>query len=74
MQDLMVYSWAPCNAGADKNGLYAFIGVLSSSKGSEIGIASLYLKKLKEWQKLKNKRYHVALDGSRIPDPGRSRD
>jgi hypothetical protein len=26
--DLMVYSWAPFNPGADKNDLYAFIGLL----------------------------------------------
>ena len=66
LQDLMVYAWAPYNAGADKNDLWAFIGLLPPLKGAEIDITDLYLKKLKEWRKLKNKRYHIPLEGSRI--------
>ena len=64
--DLMVYSWAPFNAGADKNDLYAFIGRTPPPVGGEIDIASLYLEKLKQWRKLKPKRYHIPLEGSRI--------
>jgi hypothetical protein len=66
LQDLMVYAWAPYNAGADKNDLWAFIGLLHLSKTAEIDITALYLKKLKEWRKLKHKRYHIPLEGSRI--------
>ena len=29
-------------------------------------ITRLYLKKLKEWRKLKDKAYHIPLEGSRI--------
>jgi hypothetical protein len=66
LEDLMVYAWAPCNAGVEKNGLYAFLGLLRAPVRGEIDITKLYLKKLKEWRKLKDKRYHLPLEGSRI--------
>jgi hypothetical protein len=62
----MVYSWAPFNAGADKNDLYAFIGLTPPPVRGEIYIADLYLAKLKQWRKLKPKRYHIPLEGARI--------
>ena len=62
----MVYSWAPLNAGVDKNNLYAFLGVPGAPKGGEIDFTELYLKKLKEWRKLKHKRYHVPLEGAKV--------
>jgi hypothetical protein len=64
--DIMVYSWAPFNAGADKNDLYAFLGLMPTSARGESDITDLYLGKLKQWRKLKNKRYHIPLEGSRI--------
>ena len=66
LEDLMVFAWAPCNAGVGKNGLYAFLGLLPPPVKGEIDITELYLKKLKEWRKLKHKRYHIPLEGSRI--------
>jgi len=66
LEDLMVFAWAPCNAGVDKNGLWAFLGLPSAPTKGEIDIAELYLKKLKEWRKLKHKRYHIPLEGARI--------
>jgi hypothetical protein len=64
--DLMVYSWAPFNGGADKNDLYAFIGLMPPPVAGESDITDLYLEKLKQWRKLKPKRYHIPLEGSRI--------
>ena len=52
LEDLMVYAWAPCNAGVDKNSHYSFLGLLSRPVRGEIDIMKLYLKKLKEWRKL----------------------
>jgi hypothetical protein len=66
LEDLMVFAWAPCNAGVRTNGLYAFLGLLSVPTKGESNIAELFLKKLKEWRKLKHKRYHIPLEGSRI--------
>jgi hypothetical protein len=66
LEDIMVQSWAPCNAGMRKNDLYAFIGFLPPPVGEECDIIDLYLKKLKEWHKLNYKRYHLPLEGSRI--------
>ena len=66
LEDLMVYAWAPCNAGVDKNGLYVFLGLLPAPVRGESDITKLYLKKLKEWRKLKDKRYHIPLEGARI--------
>ena len=62
----MVYGWAPLNAGADKNDLYAFLGVRPAPEGEEIDFTELYMKKLKEWRKLKHKRYHVPLEGAKV--------
>lgn len=66
LEDIMVYGWAPLNAGADKNDLYAFLGVRPAPEGEEIDFTELYLKKLKEWRKLKQKRYHVPLEGAKV--------
>jgi hypothetical protein len=66
LEDLMVFAWVPCNAGVDKNGLYVFLGLLPAPVRGESDITKLYLKKLKEWRKLKDKRYHIPLEGARI--------
>lgn len=65
-EDLMVFAWTPCNAGADKNQHYAFLGVLPAPVRGEINITRLYVKKLKAWRRLKHKMYHIPLEGSRI--------
>ena len=66
LEDIMVYAWAPRNPGAGKNTNYAFLGRLGPPEGGEWDIKEMYLKKLKEWRRLKGKRYHVAWEGSRI--------
>ena len=65
-EELMVFAWAPCNAGVDKNDLFAFLGLVRVPGGKAIDISKLYLKKLAEWRKLKPKRYHVPLEGSKV--------
>jgi len=62
----MVFAWAPCNAGVDKNTHYAFLGLLPAPVKGECDITTLYLNKLKEWRRLKHKSYHIRLEGSRI--------
>ncbi len=63
---MLVYSWAPYNADADKNDLYAFIGLTPPSVRGESDTINLYLEKLTQRRKLKPKRYHIPLEGSRI--------
>jgi hypothetical protein len=65
-EDLMLFGWAPCNAGVGTNNLYAFLGLLPVPAGPEIDITELYLKKLAEWRRLRPKRYHLPLAGSRV--------
>jgi hypothetical protein len=65
-EDLMVFAWAPCNAGVDKNRHYAFLGLLPAPMKNESDITKQYLKKLEEWRKLKDKSYHIPLEGARI--------
>ncbi len=65
-EDLMVFAWAPCHAGVDKNTHYAFLGLLPAPVRGESDITKLYLQKLKEWRKLRHKSYHIPLEGSRI--------
>ena len=66
LEDIMVYGWAPYPAGVDKNTLYVFLGTARPPKGGEIDFTELYLKKLKEWRKLKHKRYQVPLEGAKV--------
>jgi hypothetical protein len=66
LEDIMLFSWAPCNPGADKNFNWTFIGVLPAPVGGECDITVLYLTKLAQWRKLADRRYHLPLQGSRI--------
>ncbi len=66
LEDLMVFAWAPCRPGVSRNSRYAFLGLLPAPVRGEWDITRLYLKKLKEWRRLKPKRYHIPLEGSRI--------
>jgi hypothetical protein len=66
LEDIMVYGWAPYHAGVDKNTLYVFLGTVPPPEGGEIDFTELYLKKLKEWRKLKHKRYQVPLEGAKV--------
>ena len=64
--DFMVQGWAPQNAGTEKNSLYAFLGLLPPPADGECDITDLYMEKLLDWRKLKDKRYHIPLAGSKI--------
>jgi hypothetical protein len=64
--DIMVYAWAPSNPGVEKNSNYAYLGLLPAPEDGQSDITDLYLGKLKEWRKLKDKRYHVPLEGSKV--------
>jgi hypothetical protein len=66
LEDLMVFAWAPCNPGVDKNSHYAFLGLPPAPVRGEIDFTKLYLKKLEQWRRLKPKSYHIPLEGSRI--------
>jgi hypothetical protein len=66
LEDLMLYAWAPCNAGVAKNSKYVFLGLLPAPTKGEIDITKLYLAKLKEWRKLRDRCYHIPLEGSRV--------
>jgi len=65
-EDVMVYGWTPCNAAVEKPRNWAFLGLAPAPVRGECDITELYLRKLKEWRKLKNRKYHVPLPGSRI--------
>lgn len=45
---------------------WVFLGLLPAPVGGESDITELYLKKLKEWRKLKDKKYQVPLEGWRV--------
>ena len=66
VEDLMVYAWAPVNAGVEKNSNYVYLGLLPAPEDGQSDITTLYLRKLKEWRKLKDKRYQVPLAGSKV--------
>jgi len=66
LADLMVYAWAPVNPGVEQNSNYAFLGLAPAAVDGVIEITALYLKKLNEWRKLKNRRYQVPLAGAKV--------
>jgi hypothetical protein len=66
LEDLMVYAWAPCNPPVQMPRNWSFLGLLPAPVRGESDITKLYLRKLEEWRKLKNRKYHVPLEGSRI--------
>jgi hypothetical protein len=66
VQDIMLFAWTPLNAGVDRNSNYVFLGLLPAAHHGQIDITELYLAKLKEWRKLKDKRYHVPLEGAKV--------
>jgi hypothetical protein len=66
LEDIMVFGWAPCNAGAAKNNRYAFLGLLPAPVNGECDITAMYLAKLKEWRRLADRRYQVPLPDSRV--------
>lgn len=66
LEDLMVFAWAPCNPGVGQNSHYAFLGLLPAPVRGESNITELYIRKLKEWRKLKGRSYHIPLEGSRV--------
>jgi hypothetical protein len=63
---LMVFGAPPRRAGQGPGGNYAFLGLLPRPKNGESEISELYLTKLKEWRRVKDARYHVPLESSRI--------
>ena len=66
LEDIMLYAWAPVNAGVEKNSNYVYLGLLPAPEHGQSNFTPLYLKKLKEWRKLKDKRYHLPLAGSKV--------
>jgi hypothetical protein len=66
LEDIMVYAWAPCNPPVEKPRNWAFLGILPAPRRGESDITELYLRKLKEWRKLQDRKYHVPLEGSRV--------
>ena len=64
--DLMVFAWAPVNPGVEQNSNYAFLGLAPAPVDGESDVTALYLRKLKEWRKLKDKRYQVPLAGAKV--------
>ncbi len=65
-EDIMLFAWAPCSAGTAYNTNYAFLGLAPAPRGGFSDFTTLFLKKLKEWRKLKDKRYQVPLPGSKV--------
>jgi hypothetical protein len=65
-EDIMVFASPPCNAGRSYCSIFSFIGLLPPAHNGESDMSREYLKKLKQWRKLSDKRYHVPLKGSRV--------
>jgi hypothetical protein len=64
-KDIMVFASPPCNAGRSYCSNFSFIGLLPAPNEGISHITRLFLKKLKELEKLKRYR-RVALAGSRV--------
>jgi hypothetical protein len=66
VEDIMLFASPPRNPGRRYNSDYAFIGLLSPPENGECEFADQYLKKLLEWRRFDNKKYHLPLDGAKV--------
>jgi hypothetical protein len=65
-EDIMVFASPPFNAGRSYCSIFSFIGLLRPARKGESEMSREYQKKLNEWRKLSDKRYHVPLEGSHV--------
>ncbi|MCX6930134.1 MAG: hypothetical protein NT154_44020 [Verrucomicrobia bacterium] len=65
-EDIMVFASPPCNAGRAYCSIFSFIGLLPPAVGAECDMRKQYLRKLKQWRVLTDKRFHVPLEGARV--------
>lgn len=66
VEDIMIFASPPRNPGRRYNSDYAFIGLLSLPVDGECEFTDQYLKKLLEWRRFKDKKYHRPLEGAKI--------
>jgi len=66
VNDIMVFGSPPRRPGQDPGSNYAFLGLLPPPKGRKINISGMYLRKLEEWRRIKNRQHQVPLGGARI--------
>ena len=66
VNDIMVFGSPPRRAGQGPGGNYAFLGLLPPPKGRKSNISAMYLTKLEEWRRIKNRQHQVPLEGARI--------
>ena len=66
LEDIMLFASPPRNAGVEKDFHPAFIGAVPPPVDGGSDFTALYMRKLKEWRKLEDKRYRVPLEGSRV--------
>jgi len=66
VEDIMLFASPPRNPGRRYNSDYAFIGLLSPPDDGECEFTDQYLKKLLEWRRFKDKKYHRPLDGAKV--------
>ena len=66
LEEIMLFASPPRNPGRIYEDAPSFIGLLPAGAGEGRDVTGLYLKKLKDWRLLADKRYHVPLRGARI--------
>lgn len=66
VEDIMLFASPPRNPGRRYNSDYAFIGLLSPPDNGESEFTDQYLKKLLEWRRFEDKKYHRALEGAKV--------
>jgi hypothetical protein len=66
VEDIMLFASPPRSPGRRYNSDYAFIGLGSPPEDGEIDFTDQYLKKLLEWRRLEDKKYHRPLDGAKV--------
>jgi hypothetical protein len=66
VEDIMLFASPPRNPGRRYNSDYAFIGLLSPPYDGESEFTDQYLKKLLEWRRFEDKKYHRPLAGAKV--------
>jgi hypothetical protein len=66
VEDIMLFASQPRNPGRRYNSDYAFIGLVQPPDDGESEFTDQYLKKLLEWRRMENKKYHRPLEGAKV--------
>ena len=66
VEDIMIFASPPRPAGRAYNSDYGFLGLLPPLQDGQSNFTEQFLTKLKEWRRIRDKKYRVPLPGAKV--------